>query len=218
MNWKIFDIRYIGIAAFVFLAALICLLGYLIDQIFHVFGPVLLIGGSLTIVIGEIIFFYLPAEMKENDNGNVEFNTNELLRISGIIVTGLVISFMFLHVTQQEKIISNEAQFGAIVYITLISLFPVLLKIFRLLRDIQDYIKLDVTEGTLSYRDNNVKERFLLDELKEVIVDEKGGITIEFLSGEKHHIPTYQMNFGRIGTRRAMIKIQKEINKRRSSS
>ncbi len=218
MNWRIFDIRYIGIASLVFLAALICLLGYLIDQIFHVFGPVLLIGGSLTIVIGEIIFFYLPTEMKENDNGNIEFNTNELLRISGIIVTGIVISFMFLHVTQQEKIISNEAQFGAMVYITLISLFPVLLKIFRLLRDIQDYIKLDITEGTLSYRDNNTKERFLLDELKKAIVDEKGGITIEFLSGEKHHIPTYQMNFGRIGTRRAMIKIQKEINKRRFGS
>lgn len=216
MNWKNFDIRYIGIAALVFLAALICLLGYLIDQIFHVFGPFFLIGGSVAIIAGELIFFYLPTEIKTDQDGNIEFNMNEMVRILGILLTGIVASSMFIYVNNSDLTIN--AQLSSIIYITLVSLFPVILKIFRILRDIQDYIIVNKSEGRVLYRDNEVKESFLLNEINEAIVDDKGGITLMFVSGKKHHIPTYQMNIGRIGTRKAVIEIQKEINKRRAGS
>lgn len=206
------NIQKIGPAGLGFILAIGVFLGYLIFQTYSVFGPYLFFAGTFFILIGQYVFLSEFDSLQTKKDGKIIFNTKELPHLMAFLISVLATSLMYLRVNNLKGIISSEREFLSIIYIAMLTFSPVLLSLYRLFRDVNDFVEIDLISGIIRYRDNDTVEQFILADLESAHINEKEGITLKFRNGNSHEIPTYQMNISRKKTSELIICINKEIH------
>lgn len=182
-------------AKIIVLIALIVLVlsifGYLIFETFKVFGFWTLALSMVVNFLSTFVLFHFIGS-RDDSNGVITYNPKEWPKFLSMSVT-MVIGY-YLYVQLNDKILSDYEYYYGMAYLIFLTALPIVLMVFRLIRDRNDFIKL--SETTLMYKDNNEVGEYRYEDIFEYKVE--GGILLKFKDDTTVLIKTSQMNFNRI--------------------
>lgn len=190
----------------ILLAIPIILLGWLMYETWHVFGFWRLVGTSLLTLLALYIFVLRSnSTMKEKDN-EVVFNPKELPVFLFILSEIGIATYLYFYLIGAEGLSTLDMTYGYL-YIIVLSVIPILISLYKLIRDRNDFISISATH--INYRDNATRESFELSSIQKVEIEGKG-LKLSFKDGSDHIIPIGQMNFKLTD----LFPLMKKINER----
>jgi hypothetical protein len=205
------SIKKSQIPASIYVIFVILIAGYIIFETYHIFGLLRLVLSSLLTVLG-LQYFIRKFEFNFNQQDpKITFKMSEWPKIVSLILSCVGVIVLFSQVFAQRKNIDDYHYVLSNLYIAILMFSPIGFILYELFRDINDFVYID--SHVLRYRDNEIYREFMLNELKEAEIDEKGGLLLVFKNGDNHHIPTYQMNLSINDTSKLIIRLNKEVSK-----
>ena len=176
---------------------------YTLYEVWHIFGFWRIVATTLVSIVGAVIIQFYGTGRSEKD-GAVIFNPKEWPKFLGILVYIAVGYYLYDFLEKKQNLTAWEYYFG-LIYLGLCSLLPILMALFKLIRDRNDYVKF--ADGIISYKDNSRYESFQIQNIKSCIKSGKD-LELTFKDETSHTIPTSAMNFNA----RDLIALMAEIN------
>ena len=147
-----------------------------------------------------------------NDN-TIIYNPKEWPKFLGIIIYIITGVYLFI-VLESKPNISSWDYFYGLFYIILLVLIPIIYNIYRIIRDRNDYVK--INNGVLSYQDNNNRNEFIIDSIKDVVYKNKQ-LVVEFKDkSESETIHLKKMNFNIRDTRNLVKDIKSKLGSKKN--
>ena len=162
---------------------------YLLYKVFTIFGLWTLIWtGIVSLFSGSILMLLATSKTVEGDS--VKYNPKEWPKLLSFIISLAVGYYLFTLIDINN--IDTVDYYFAIAYLITLTLIPIIIGLFRLLRDRND--ELIITKTTISYRDNS---NFETVEIAKVSKCEKynGGYRLILKDEETFDIPFKKMGF-----------------------
>ena len=170
---------------------LICLgigLCYLIYKTWNIFGFWTLMWTGFLSVISTALLGNLVGSRVEN-NGVIIYNPKEWPKFLNMLVS-LVIGYYLYTIISHPSISSYDYTFG-MAYLILLTGIPIIIAIFKLIRDRNDFISIDGV--FLKYKDNDEIGEFKFTDIANVELYK--GIKLTFKDDKILTIKTNNMNF-----------------------
>ena len=165
---------------------------YLLYETWVIFGFWrIAITGTIN-TLASIIFIQFMGSGKSEKDGIIIYNPKEWPKFLGILVFLGVAYYLFDFISKKEGLSTLEYYYG-VGYLSLLSFLPTIYNLFKLLRDRNDYVK--INNGILSYKDNKTQEEFKISDIQSFSKSAKNGITLTFKDEKTHLIPIKDMNF-----------------------
>ena len=161
---------------------------YLLYKTWNIFGFWTLSFTGLISIISTIFLGNLVGSRAEN-NGVIMYNPKEWPKFLNMLVS-LAIGYYLFTKIDNPSISSYDYIFG-LSYLILLSLIPILISIFKLIRDRNDYISID--GDSLKYKDNNETGEFKFSDIATAEIS--SGIKLTFKDDTTLTIKTDNMNF-----------------------
>ena len=147
-----------------------------------------------------------------NDN-TIIYNPKEWPKFLGIIIYIITGVYLFI-VLKSKPNISSLDYFYGLFYIILLVFIPIIYNIYRIIRDRNDYVK--INNGVLSYQDNNNRNEFIIDSIKDVVYKNKQ-LVVEFKDkSESETIHLKKMNFNIRDTRNLVKDIKSKLGSKKN--
>jgi len=147
-----------------------------------------------------------------NEN-TIIYNPKEWPKFLGIIIYIITGVYLFI-VLESKPNISSWDYFYGLFYIILLVLIPIIYNIYRIIRDRNDYVK--INNGVLSYQDNNNRNEFIIDSIKDVVYKNKQ-LVVEFKDkSESETIHLKKMNFNIRDTRNLVKDIKSKLGSKKN--
>ena len=141
---------------------------------------------------------------RSETDGAVIFNPKEWPKFLGILVYIGVGYYLYDFLDKKQNLTDWDYYFG-LIYLGLCSLLPIVMALFKLIRDRNDYVKF--ADGIISYKDNSTFESFQIANIKSCGKSGKD-LELKFKDETSHIIPISAMNFNA----RDLIALMAEIN------
>jgi hypothetical protein len=161
---------------------------YLIYKTWNIFGFWTLMWTGLLSIISTAFLGNLVGSRVEN-NGVIIYNPKEWPKFLNMLVS-LVIGYYLFTIISNSNISSYDYTFG-LAYLILLTGLPILIAIFKLIRDRNDFISIDGT--FLKYKDNDEIGEFKFTDIAKVELSK--GIKLTFKDDKVLTIKTNNMNF-----------------------
>jgi hypothetical protein len=165
---------------------------YLIYETWVIFGFWRLVITGLINFLASLILIQLMGSGKSEKEGVIIYNPKEWPKLLGILVFLGVAYYLYDHINQKENLSSLEYYYG-VAYLSLLSFLPTIYNLFKLIRDRNDYVK--INNDILSYKDNRTQEEFKISDIQSCLNNMKTGLTLTFKDESTHLIPLKNMNF-----------------------
>ena len=164
---------------------------YLAYKTWMIFGFWRIAVTGIINTLASFIFIQFMGSGKSEKDGVIIYNPKEWPKFLGILVFLTVAYYLFDFIGKKEGLTTLEYYYG-IGYLSLLSFLPTLYNLFKLLRDRNDYVK--INNGIISYKDNRSQEEFKISDIQS-FSSVKTGLTLKFKDGKTHVIPIKNMNF-----------------------
>ena len=161
---------------------------YLLYKTWNIFGFWTLMCTALISIISTSFLGNLVGSRSEN-NGVIMYNPKEWPKFLNMLVS-LAIGYYLFTKIDNPSISSYDYIFG-LTYLILLSLIPILISIFKLIRDRNDYISID--GDSLKYKDNDETGEFKFADIATAEIS--NGIKLTFKDDTTLTIKTGNMNF-----------------------
>ena len=161
---------------------------YLIYKTWDIFGFWTLAWTGLLSIISTTLLGNLIGSRAEN-NGMIIYNPKEWPKFLNMLVS-LAIGYYLFTIISNPSISSYDYTFG-LAYLILLTALPILIAIFKLIRDRNDFISID--GDILKYKDNNEIGEFKFTDIANVELSK--GIKLTFKDEKILTIKTGNMNF-----------------------
>jgi hypothetical protein len=161
---------------------------YLIYKTWDIFGFWTLVWTGLLSIISTTLLGNLIGSRAEN-NGMIIYNPKEWPKFLNMLVS-LAIGYYLFTIISNPSISSYDYTFG-LAYLILLTAIPILIAIFKLIRDRNDFISID--GDILKYKDNNEIGEFKFTDIANVELSK--GIKLTFKDEKILTIKTGNMNF-----------------------
>lgn len=164
---------------------------YLAYKTWMIFGFWRIAVTGIINTLASFIFIQFMGSGKSEKDGVIIYNPKEWPKFLGILVFLAVAYYLFDFIGKKEGLTTLEYYYG-IGYLSLLSFLPTLYNLFKLIRDRNDYVK--INNGIISYKDNRTQEEFKISDIQS-FSSVKTGLTLKFKDGKTHVIPIKNMNF-----------------------
>ena len=161
---------------------------YLIYKTWDIFGFWTLVWTGLLSIISTTLLGNLIGSRAEN-NGMIIYNPKEWPKFLNMLVS-LAIGYYLFTIISNPSVSSYDYTFG-LAYLILLTAIPILIAIFKLIRDRNDFISID--GDILKYKDNNEIGEFKFTDIANVELSK--GIKLTFKDEKILTIKTGNMNF-----------------------
>ena len=161
---------------------------YLIYKTWNIFGFWTLMWTGLLSIISTALLGNLVGSRVEN-NGVIIYNPKEWPKFLNMLVS-LAIGYYLFTIISNPSISSYDYTFG-LAYVILLTGIPILIAIFKLIRDRNDFISID--GAYLKYKDNDEIGEFKFTDIADVELSK--GIKLTFKDDKILTIKTNNMNF-----------------------
>ena len=161
---------------------------YLIYKTWDIFGFWTLAWTGLLSIISTTLLGNLIGSRAEN-NGMIIYNPKEWPKFLNMLVS-LAIGYYLFTIISNPSVSSYDYTFG-LAYLILLTAIPILIAIFKLIRDRNDFISID--GDILKYKDNNEIGEFKFTDIANVELSK--GIKLTFKDEKILTIKTGNMNF-----------------------
>ena len=161
---------------------------YLIYKTWNIFGFWTLMWTGLLSIISTAFLGNIVGSRVEN-NGVIIYNPKEWPKFLNMLVS-LVIGYYLFTIISNSNISSYDYTLG-LAYLILLTGLPILIAIFKLIRDRNDFISIDGT--FLKYKDNDEIGEFKFTDIAKVELSK--GIKLTFKDDKVLTIKTNNMNF-----------------------
>ncbi len=161
---------------------------YLLFKVWNIFGFWTLMWTGILASIVNVLLGQLIGSRNEK-NGLVTYNPKEWPKLLGMLVSLGIGYYLFTIVNKSE--LSSYDRFFGLAYLILLTAVPLMIAIYKLIRDRNDFISLD--DKFLKYRDNNESGEFEISLI--IKVELAGGIKLTFKDETTFTIQTANMNF-----------------------
>ena len=161
---------------------------YLIYKTWDIFGFWTLAWTGLLSIISTTLLGNLIGSRAEN-NGMIIYNPKEWPKFLNMLVS-LAIGYYLFTIISNPSISSYDYTFG-LAYLILLTAIPILIAIFKLIRDRNDFISID--GDILKYKHNNETGEFKFTDIANVELSK--GIKLTFKDEKILTIETGNMNF-----------------------
>lgn len=191
------------IAAIVVGFGIVVILFYLIYKVWDIFGFWTLVWTGSVELLSSLILWNMIGSRKEKD-GIIIYNPKEWPKFIHILVCIFVGVYLYSIISLLDSS-SYDYIFG-LSYLILIAGVPIIISLYRLVRDKNDFVK--IYQNRLSFKDN--KNEGSLDLLQVKNVNLTKDIILEFHDQTKQEIKLSNMNFN-LADRASLLK---DINAR----
>lgn len=178
--------KSIVIILFTALGILLC---YLVYKSWMIFGFWTLTWTGLVSLFSTVIFENIASARNES-NGIITFNPKEWPKFSGIIIS-LTIAYYLYTKINVPNIESKDYTFG-IAYLLTITVLPLIYALYKIIRDKNDFIRLD--NSGITYRDNTESDTINYLDIQEAKL-ENGIIYLILKDSRQILIKLKEMNF-----------------------
>tara|TARA_B100000768_G_scaffold172605_1_gene181025 strand:+ start:291 stop:986 length:696 start_codon:yes stop_codon:yes gene_type:complete len=165
---------------------------YLVYKTWVIFGFWRIAITGLINTLASVIFIQFMGSGKSEKDGVIIYNPKEWPKFLGILVFLGVAYYLYDFISKKEGLLNLEYYYG-VGYLSLLSFLPTLYNLFKLIRDRNDYVK--INNGILSYKDNRTQEEFKMSDIQSFSKSTKNGIMLTFKDEKTHLIPIKNMNF-----------------------
>jgi len=165
---------------------------YLLYETWVIFGFWRIAITGLINTLASFIFIQFMGSGKSEKDGVIIYNPKEWPKFLGILIFLGVAYYLYDFISKKEGLSNLEYYYG-IGYLSLLSFLPTLFNLFKLIRDRNDYVK--INNGILSYKDNRTQEEFKISDIQSFSKSSKNGIMLTFKDEKTHLIPIKNMNF-----------------------
>lgn len=165
---------------------------YLAYKTWMIFGFWRIAITGIINTLASFIFIQFMGSGKSEKDGVVIYNPKEWPKFLGILIFLGVAYYLYDFISKREGLSNLEYYYG-IGYLSLLSFLPTLYNLFKLIRDRNDYVK--INNGILSYKNNSSQEEFKISDIQSFSKSAKNGITLTFKDENTHLIPIKNMNF-----------------------
>ena len=176
----------------ILLVILLLLLGvafcYLLYKVWNIFGFwTLMWTGSLSTIVSVWLGQLIGSRVEKN--GVITYNPKEWPKLINILLS-IAIGYYLYTIINNPNILSSDRNFG-IAYLLLLTAIPIIIAIYKIIRDRNDFISID--GNVLKYKDNDEIGEFEITSLANVELS--GGIKLTFKDNTSVVIKTGNMNF-----------------------
>ena len=165
---------------------------YLAYKTWMIFGFWRIAITGIINTLASFIFIQFMGSGKSEKDGVIIYNPKEWPKFLGILIFLGVAYYLYDFISKREGLSNLEYYYG-IGYLSLLSFLPTLYNLFKLIRDRNDYVK--INNGILSYKNNRSQEEFKISDIQSFSKSAKNGITLTFKDENTHLIPIKNMNF-----------------------
>jgi hypothetical protein len=180
------------------------LIGYLLFKTWNIFGFWTLAWTGILSFISTTYLGNLIGSRSEND-GIIKYNPKEWPKFINMMLS-LLIGYYLYTKLNNPTISSYDYAFG-MSYLILLTVVPILFALYKLIRDRNDFIVLDM-DG-LNYKDNKEVGSYKYNEISKVEI--LGGIKLTLKNDSSITIKTDQMNFNLKDLSNAISDIKKKL-------
>mgnify|MGYP000052802110 CR=1 FL=1 len=181
--------KTLGAIAIAFIGLLILGYIYLLYKVFTIFGLWTLVWtGIVSLFSGSALMLLATSKKVEGDK--IRYNPKEWPKLLSFLVS-LGIGY-YLYTLLDQEILGKVDYYFALAYLVTLTLIPILIGLFKLIRDRND--ELIITSTTISYRDNSKFEEV---EISNVAKGENCEVGYRLLlkNGQSFEIPFKRMGF-----------------------
>ena len=176
----------------ILLVILLLLLGvafcYLLYKVWNIFGFwTLMWTGSLSTIVSVWLGQLIGSRVEKN--GVITYNPKEWPKLINILLS-IAIGYYLYTIINNPNILRSDRNFG-IAYLLLLTAIPIIIAIYKIIRDRNDFISID--GNVLKYKDNDEIGEFEITSLANVELS--GGIKLTFKDNTSVVIKTGNMNF-----------------------
>lgn len=176
----------------ILLVILLLLLGvafcYLLYKVWNIFGFwTLMWTGSLSTIVSVWLGQLIGSRVEKN--GVITYNPKEWPKLINILLS-IAIGYYLYTIINNPNILRSDRNFG-IAYLLLLTAIPIIIAIYKIIRDRNDFISID--GNILKYKDNDEIGEFEITSLANVELS--GGIKLTFKDNTSVVIKTGNMNF-----------------------
>ena len=176
----------------ILLVILLLLLGvafcYLLYKVWNIFGFwTLMWTGSLSTIVSVWLGQLIGSRVEKN--GVITYNPKEWPKLINILLS-IEIGYYLYTIINNPNILRSDRNFG-IAYLLLLTAIPIIIAIYKIIRDRNDFISID--GNVLKYKDNDEIGEFEITSLANVELS--GGIKLTFKDTTSVVIKTGNMNF-----------------------
>ena len=139
---------------------------YLVYETWVIFGFWRLAITGLINILASVIFIQLMGSGKTEKEAVIIYNPKEWPKFLGILVFLSVAYYLFDFISKKEGLTSIEYYYG-VGYLSLLSILPSLYNLFKLIRDRNDYVKINPHENN-----NEIKTVPIANKIKTVDLGE----------------------------------------------
>jgi hypothetical protein len=159
---------------------------YLLWKSWDIFGFWTLMWTGLVQFFFSLFFFQLIGSRVEKA-GVITYNPKEWPKLVAILISLVIGYYLYTRLDGVEP--NSYDYFFGFSYLLLLTFYPLFKSLYRLIRDRNDFVKLD--DRSISYKDNRDTGRYDISTIKSV----SGAITLTFNDDTTHEIPLKNMNF-----------------------
>jgi len=203
--------KTLGAIGIAFIGLLILGYVYLLYKVFTIFGLWTLVWtGIVSIFSGSALMLLATSKKVEGDK--IRYNPKEWPKLLSFLVS-LVIGY-YLFTLLDKEALSEVDYYFALAYLATLTLLPILIGLFKLIRDRND--ELIITPNTISYRDNS---RFGEVEISKVSKGESydKGYRLHLKDNTTFDIPFKKMGFSTLDQSNAIKGILDALGNEESS-
>jgi hypothetical protein len=162
---------------------------FLLYKSWNIFGFWTLAWTGLLSIFSTSLLGNFVGSRVEN-NGVIMYNPKEWPKILNILVSVSIGYYLFTIINNSEVISNSDYTFG-LAYLILLTAVPILISIFKLVRDRNDFISIDGDQ--LKYKDNDETGEFKFTDIANVEL--ANGLKLTFKDDKTVTIKTSNMNF-----------------------
>jgi len=162
---------------------------FLLYKSWNIFGFWTLAWTGLLSIFSTSLLGNFVGSRVEN-NGVIMYNPKEWPKILNILVSVSIGYYLFTIINNSEVISNSDYTFG-LAYLILLTAVPILISIYKLVRDRNDFISIDGDQ--LKYKDNDETGEFKFTDIANVEL--ANGLKLTFKDDKTVTIKTSNMNF-----------------------
>jgi len=162
---------------------------FLLYKSWNIFGFWTLAWTGLLSIFSTSLLGNFVGSRVEN-NGVIMYNPKEWPKVLNILVSVSIGYYLFTIINNSEVISNSDYTFG-LAYLILLTAVPILISIFKLVRDRNDFISIDGDQ--LKYKDNDETGEFKFTDIANVEL--ANGLKLTFKDDKTVTIKTSNMNF-----------------------
>jgi len=194
----------------ILLVLFVAVAGFVVYTVWSIFGWQTMLASMIISLISGT-FLYQSFGSRKTDSEGIIYNPKEWPKYLYMLISLAI--FFYLYRILHIRAVTGKSYIFGILYIVLVGLIPILLCLYHLFRNRNDYVR--ITESGIEYNDNG-KHNVSLESAKSFDLLLNGDIEISFDEGEKQGkipfiLPTSRMNFNRRDLRDLIADLRSRI-------